>query len=219
MGNFTQQDIQYALETQSKYGVPASVTLAQYALESGYGKSPIGNNYFGITGKNVNTGAYKMAAGRSWAAYNSKQESFLDYGRLMSSSLYSSKTAGARNANEYIDAIAETYAPSSDGNNGYAAKIKSIIASNNLTQYDTVFSGGSTSSRFPSRSDASSGGTYAAGGNKISGGIVGTIIKFVALVAIAIVAAVLFLNAFDISVSPTRTIQKQVKKAVASDGD
>ena len=51
MGNFTSEDIKLAQDVQAKYGVPASVTLAQYALESGYGKSTVGaNNYFNIKG-------------------------------------------------------------------------------------------------------------------------------------------------------------------------
>jgi flagellum-specific peptidoglycan hydrolase FlgJ len=43
--------VQAALADQSKYGVPAAVTLAQYGLESGYGTSGIAkaaNNPFGI---------------------------------------------------------------------------------------------------------------------------------------------------------------------------
>ena len=53
MANFSPEVIRLAQETQAKYGVPASVTLAQYATESGYGKSWLArnaNNYFGMTG-------------------------------------------------------------------------------------------------------------------------------------------------------------------------
>ena len=51
MGKFSEEDIQLAQKVQDTYGVPASVTLAQYALESGYGKSTVGkNNYFNIKG-------------------------------------------------------------------------------------------------------------------------------------------------------------------------
>lgn len=41
----------YALSTQSKFGVPATITLAQAALESAWGKSGLtvnANNFFGI---------------------------------------------------------------------------------------------------------------------------------------------------------------------------
>ena len=40
-----------AMEEQKRYGIPASVTLAQMALESYYGQSALArqdNNYFGI---------------------------------------------------------------------------------------------------------------------------------------------------------------------------
>jgi flagellum-specific peptidoglycan hydrolase FlgJ len=37
-----------AQASQTKYGVLASITLAQAILESGWGKYAIGNNYFGI---------------------------------------------------------------------------------------------------------------------------------------------------------------------------
>lgn len=37
-----------AQQSQRKHGIPASVTIAQCILESGWGKRAIGNNYFGI---------------------------------------------------------------------------------------------------------------------------------------------------------------------------
>jgi len=47
--------INAAKASQKAYGVPASVSLAQFVLESGYGKYDLGaNNFFGIKyGKNV----------------------------------------------------------------------------------------------------------------------------------------------------------------------
>ncbi|GAA4823346.1 hypothetical protein GCM10023331_04760 [Algivirga pacifica] len=41
---------------QAKYHIPASITLAQAALETGYGQHVTGNNFFGIKDK---TGALK----------------------------------------------------------------------------------------------------------------------------------------------------------------
>lgn len=140
MGKFTDRDIKYAKEVQEKYNVPASIVLAQYALESGYGTSDLArqnNNYFG------------MRDGSSgWQKFSSKKDSFMAYGELLSSSLYTDKTKGASNSGEYIDAIAETYAPSNDGNNNYAGQIKQIIKDFDLTKYDSkgVYgSGGSES--------------------------------------------------------------------------
>lgn len=209
MANFTAEDIRLAQETEAKYGVPASVTLAQYALESGYGTSSLAkraNNYFGISGKN--NGKYVMSGGRSWAAYSSKAESFDAHGKLLSSSLYASKTAGAQSVGQYVDAIAETYAPSSDGNNNYAGQLKSIIQQNNLTQYDSA-----------SRSGTFSGSTVVdtttVSTTQTTGSIWGTIVKFIALVIVGVFAAVFFFNAFGASLNPKDLLKKEVAKAVS----
>ena len=147
MANFSPEVIKLAQETQAKYGVPASVTLAQYATESGYGKSWLAknaNNYFGIIGSYHGQCVYKTD--RNWRKYPSMKESFEDHGRLLSSGRYAEATKGAKSAEEYIDAIQPIYAPESDGNTGISALWKKIIRQNNLTQYDNgVYSGGGSS--------------------------------------------------------------------------
>lgn len=124
MGNFNEEDIRLAQEVNAKYGVPVSVTLAQYALESGYGSSTVGkNNYFNIKGNG--TGGYRD--------YTSKEESFLDYGQLLSGSRYTDYTTGATTAEEYITGVKNAgYAEDPD----YISKVMNIINSNNLTSYD-----------------------------------------------------------------------------------
>ena len=128
MGKFTEEDIKLAQKVQETYGVPASVVLGQYALESGYGTSKLAknnNNFFGMRN-----------GSKGWQKFDSKEESFMAYGKLLSSDLYTSKSNGATTVNEYVNSIAETYAPSSDGNNNYAGKVLKIISDNDLTQYD-----------------------------------------------------------------------------------
>ncbi|ANQ50619.1 glucosaminidase domain-containing protein [Flammeovirga sp. MY04] len=49
------QKVETALMEQAKYHVPASITLAQAALETGYGKRVVGNNYFGVKDKSKKT--------------------------------------------------------------------------------------------------------------------------------------------------------------------
>lgn len=142
MANFSEEVIQLAKDVQAKYNVPASVTLATWAYESGYGKSYLAtkaNNFFGLSGSSINGSV--LRSGRKWQLFKSPEEGFNAYGKLMSGSRYSALTAGASNVNEYVNAYAETYAPSSDGNVSYAENVLKIISSNNLTQYDTVFSG------------------------------------------------------------------------------
>ena len=149
MAGFTQEDIKLAKEVQDKYGVPASLTLSQYAYESGYGTSALAKNnknYFGM--RNGSSG---------WQKFSSKRESFMAYGKLLSSDLYASKTKNAKNVKEYINAIAETYAPSSDGNNNYAGNVLQIIKENNLTQYDDKSKWGETDLSSDDTSDTASG--------------------------------------------------------------
>ena len=129
MSKFSNEAIRLAQETEQKYGVPASVTLAQYALESGYGTSYLArtkNNYFGM--KNGSKG---------WQSFDSMADSFEAHGKLLTEERYTSKTANAKTVNDYVNGIAETYAPSSDGNNNYAGQLMQIINENNLTQYDS----------------------------------------------------------------------------------
>lgn len=124
MANFSDEEIKLAQKVQDTYGVPASVTLAQYALESGYGKSTVGkNNYFNIKGKG--TGGYRD--------YNSKEDSFMDFGRLLTTDRYTSQTNGSTNAKDYVQGVKDGgYAE--DPN--YVKKVMSIITGNNLTKYD-----------------------------------------------------------------------------------
>ena len=175
MANFTSEDIRLAQESERKYGVPASVTLAQYALESGYGTSTLAttkNNYFGMRNGN-----------RGWQTFSSKADSFDAHGRLMASDLYANKTAGSTTVKEYVESLAETYAPSSDGNNDYSGKLLKIIEDNNLTQYD----GGSLSVSVTASNDSSLGDS-----------ILSAIIQGVSVVGVAVLAVVLFMAAFDL---------------------
>lgn len=46
--DFIREYFKFAKQTQQTYNVPLQVTLAQAAVESGYGKHAPGNNFFGI---------------------------------------------------------------------------------------------------------------------------------------------------------------------------
>ena len=57
-----------AIEEQKRYGIPASVTLAQMAVESGYGESNLArqdNNYFGIKASDK-----WIKAGKQWSYHH-----------------------------------------------------------------------------------------------------------------------------------------------------
>ena len=195
MGKFSNQVIKLAQETEQKYGVPASVTLAQYALESGYGSSYLArtkNNYFGM--RNGSSG---------FQEFESMAESFDAHGKLLTEERYSSKTENATTVSEYVNAIAETYAPSSDGNNNYAGNLLKIIEDNNLTQYDS----GNYAAVVSNTQTAKSG--------FIGDGILSALIQGISVIAVCILAVVFFMAAFDIKIPTKKDITKTViKKAV-----
>lgn len=203
MATFSSKAIKLAQESESKYGVPASVTLAQYALESGYGTSFLArtkNNYFGM--KNGSKG---------WQSFNSMEDSFNAHGKLLSGERYASKTANAKTVQDYVSGIAETYAPSSDGNNNYAGQIMQIINDNNLTQYDTGNYSGSNTILYSSgntlTSDKDNGSLWDS--------ILSSVVTSVAVIFIGILAVVFFLSAFNIKIpSKKEIVSKAVKKAL-----
>ena len=137
---FTTELISYAQQTQATYGVYASCCLAAAFVETTCGTNgslfPHTNNYF-----NIKKGSWTGATYRGYRVYATRLESFLDFGRLLTSSAYARLTAGTTNVFDYIDAYAERYAPRSDGNVDYAGKMKRTITKYNLTQYDNATGG------------------------------------------------------------------------------
>lgn len=97
--NFVNKFWDDAVAVEQKYGVPVGITLTMGAIESAYGKSPIGNNYFGIKadkywiskGKkytNTKTHEYDPTKGlypdvQPFRLYDSVREGWLDFGRLI----------------------------------------------------------------------------------------------------------------------------------------
>lgn len=200
MAKFSPEVIKLAQESQAKYGVPASVTLAQYATESGYGTSWLAqnaNNYFGmIAGKNTTNKIYRTD--RYWQVHESMADSFDKHGQLLAGPTYSGATAGITNAYDYIDAIAPIYAPESDGNTGIAQLWKTIIDQNNLTQYDT---GSIGSVSVDSEGFSGTSGSIDSGGSglKETGSkVLSYIIKGAFILLLCVFGVVLFFNAFDI---------------------
>lgn len=87
-----------ALEHERKYGIPASITLAQGILESGAGKSMLtvnANNHFGIKAGSSWNGSVYLAwddeINKSrFRKYSSAKESFEDHAMVLKGSRYSS---------------------------------------------------------------------------------------------------------------------------------
>lgn len=130
MGKVSKEDIKLAQKVENTYGVPASVVLGQKIQETGWNETTVGkNNYFNIKG-NGNGG---------YADYESKEDSFMAYGKLLSKDRYTQHTQNATNVEEYIEGVkAGGYAE--DPN--YVQNVMNVINDNNLTQYDNTISAG-----------------------------------------------------------------------------
>lgn len=76
----------WAIETMARSGVPASISLAQAAIESGYGESRLAktaNNFFGIKVSALWFGPYVLASddkpNEKFRKYNTVYDSFIDH--------------------------------------------------------------------------------------------------------------------------------------------
>jgi flagellar protein FlgJ len=138
-----------------EYGVPASVTIAQAILESGWGRSSLSvtdKNYFGIKCQGTRYG--KLANGchvyrtqectkagecfttsASFRTYASMAHSFRDHGSFLRvNSRYKPAFGHTKNANKFIWTVWKAgYA--TDPN--YYTKITTLMAAYKLYQYDT----------------------------------------------------------------------------------
>ena len=138
---------QAAQDCQRKTGIPASITLAQAALESSWGARAIGNNLFGIkadkswAGPTVSFATTEHLAGRNvgmvdkFRAYDSWLASMVDHAQfLLKNPRYAKcfkQTDGASWARE-LQAAGYATDP------GYAKKLIDIMRGRNLAFYDLV---------------------------------------------------------------------------------
>ena len=140
-----------AIETYRKYGILPSITIAQAILESGWGKSRIGNNIFGIkagsnwkgktrtaqTSEYINGKWVSMTA--TFRDYDSVAESIMDHAELVGTA---PRYEAVRNAKDYKEAARALQEAGYATDPRYAQKLINIIEQNNLTMYDTGQGGG-----------------------------------------------------------------------------
>lgn len=144
---FFRELIPYAQEMQRKTGIPASVALAQAALESGFGKSLLakeGKNLFGIKagrswkGKKLTLPTIEYFQGKpvrvmaKWRKYDSYLDAFLDLARVYYNGLYDDALPYRRNPREFIRRAGKVYATDPQ----YADKVIALIERYNLDKYD-----------------------------------------------------------------------------------
>lgn len=134
-----------AQASQRKWDIPTSVILAQWALESNYGKSmpPESNNPFGIKAKpgqasveaqtKEETGGKMISVRAGFRKFASLTEAFDEHGRLLaSSSFYAKARANRKDPDKFADSLTGVYATDSK----YGEKLKKIMSGNDLYQFD-----------------------------------------------------------------------------------
>lgn len=136
-----------AQECQRKTGIPASLTLAQAALESSWGARALGNNLFGIKadpswkGASVAFVTHEHEGGKDvqlsdrFRAYSSWLESMVDHARfLLDNPRYAACRRETTGAGWARAVAAAGYATDPD----YAKKLLNIMSARNLAFYDQV---------------------------------------------------------------------------------
>jgi flagellum-specific peptidoglycan hydrolase FlgJ len=148
-----------AIAAQRRYGVPASVTIAQAIDESGWGQSTLASqdhNLFGIKGTgpagsvSLPTQEYQngqlVTSTSSFRAYNNTAESIDDHGRLLATSGYYRKSmADRRNPDAFARSLTGIYATDPS----YGTKLITLMQHYDLYRYDAAPPAGQPSATQP----------------------------------------------------------------------
>jgi flagellum-specific peptidoglycan hydrolase FlgJ len=146
-----------AQQSERDTGVPTSVTLAQWALESGWGKKQTGaNNAFGIKarkgepGLDVPThervGSKLVPMMQRFRSYSSLDEAFRAHAELLSKH-YPISMAHTNDPNAFADGLqADPNHQYANTTGDYAGSLKTIMRQNNFYQYDLKNAGATSPS-------------------------------------------------------------------------
>ncbi|WP_156758449.1 glucosaminidase domain-containing protein [Actinokineospora pegani] len=134
-----------------EFRIPASVAAAQSALESGWGKSEmakVDHNYFGFKCNAAGHGPIAIGcrdhpttectpdchpAVGSFRVYETKEASFRDYGRLITTSkYYEGALPLAEDPDAFITEVAKKYATDP----GYAEKVIKLMREHDMYAFD-----------------------------------------------------------------------------------
>jgi flagellum-specific peptidoglycan hydrolase FlgJ len=138
-----------AIRNQRETGVPASVTIAQAILESGWGRSELSrqaNNFFGIKGtgpagsvtmrtREVINGSV-VYVDAPFRKYHTPQESFADHARLFTQSPRYAEAM--RHTHDAFRFAAEIHRAGYATDPEYTNKLHSLMRQYNLTQFDAI---------------------------------------------------------------------------------
>jgi flagellum-specific peptidoglycan hydrolase FlgJ/peptidoglycan hydrolase-like protein with peptidoglycan-binding domain len=147
MPGLTSEVIAAARSSDQKWGVPASVSLAQFILESNWGRSMPGglssNNPFGIKARQgepsvaAQTHEFEHGATITMVArfrkFSSIAEAFDAHGALLATArVYAPVMLRKDDPDEFADALTGRYATDPQ----YGSKLRDLMRRNNLYQYD-----------------------------------------------------------------------------------
>lgn len=137
---YIDQYAEYAMDQMRKYGIPASITLAQGIIESASGKSTLAqtaNNHFGVKG--THNGNYVLAnddrPNEKFKKYDNVGQSFEDHSKVLMANRYQKYTSSLSpdDYKGWANAIKKGgYATASN----YVSTIVGVVESNDLSKFD-----------------------------------------------------------------------------------
>lgn len=139
---YIDQYAEYAMEQMRRYGIPASVTLAQGIIESANGKSTLAetaNNHFGVKG--TFNGAYVVAnddkPNEKFKKYDNVGQSYEDHSKVLMASRYQ-KYVSSLSPDDYKGWAAGIKKGGYATDSNYVSTIVGVIEGNNLQKYDQI---------------------------------------------------------------------------------
>lgn len=140
---FFDQYASIAMEQQIRYGIPASVTLAQMALESGWGESNAArnsNNFFGVKVGSTWKGAYDLYTddepNEKFRRYDNVTQSVEDHSKVLMGNRY--KNCHGYDSTDYINWTKGIKNSGYARDKDYVTKILSVIETHGLNKYDQM---------------------------------------------------------------------------------
>ena len=139
---YIDQYAEYAMEQMRRYGIPASVTLAQGIIESANGKSTLAetaNNHFGVKG--TFNGAYVVAnddkLNEKFKKCDNVGQSYEDHSKVLMASRYQ-QYVSSLSPDDYKGWAAGIKKGGYATDSNYVSTIVGVIEGNNLQKYDQM---------------------------------------------------------------------------------
>lgn len=139
---YIEQYAEYAMEQMRKYGIPASVTLAQGIIESANGKSTLSqtaNNHFGVKG--TYNGSYVLAAddkpNEKFKKYDNVGQSYEDHSKVLMSKRYQ-QYVGNLSPDDYKGWASGIFKGGYATDKRYVSTIVGVIEGAGLHKYDNM---------------------------------------------------------------------------------